>query len=343
MKKLFYFFWVVAFIIPFSLTAQKIDRVKFFEEESIIEGTLEIDMKDLLGKKQKERFLPATFTMKMTDASSITEKIEASVRGNFRRENCFMPGLKLKLNVDSNARTSKLKELKLTNGCNTGDDAGQLVIKEFLVYKIYNLLTDKSMRVRLMKLNFKDAAGKRKPYTQMAFFIEDIDEMAKRNNMIEVEGTTFGTEVTNRDQMTLVTLFQYFIGNTDWSVPAYHNIKLIGLKGDNTTRPYTVAYDFDICGFVDPPYATVDEQLQVYITTVRERLNRGYARTMEELNVAIKIFNDKKSQIYDLVNKNEYLSSKSKSSTVSYMDEFYKIINDEREVKKVFIEGARGK
>ena len=342
MKKIFYFFWVVAFIIPFSLSAQKIDRVKFFEEQSIMDATLEIDMKDLLGKKQKERFLPATFTMTMADGSSITEKIEASARGNFRRETCFMPGLKLRLNADTNARTSKLKELKLSNGCNTGDDAGQLVIKEFLVYKIYNLLTDKSMRVRLMKLNFKDAAGKRKPYTQMAFLIEDVDEMAKRNKMIEVEGTTFGTEVTNRDQMTLVTLFQYFIGNTDWSVPAYHNIKLIGPKDDNSTRPYTVAYDFDICGFVDPPYATVDEQLQVYITTVRERLNRGYARTMEELNVAIKIFNDKKSQIYDLVNKNEYLSSKSKSSTISFMDEFYKTINDEREVKKVFIEGARG-
>ncbi len=341
MKKIFYFLCLLFFVNPLSISAQKIDKVKFFEEESIIEATLEMDMKDLLGKKAKERFLPATFTMNL-DGGSITEKITASARGNFRREQCYMPGLKLKFNVDSNNRTSKLKELKLTNGCNTNEDAGQLVVKEFLVYKIYNLLTDKSLRVRLLKLNFKDVAGKRKPYTQMAFFIEDIDEMAKRNGMIEIEGTTFGTEVTNRDHMTLITLFQYFIGNTDWSVPAYHNIKLIGPKDDNSTRPYVVAYDFDICGFVNPPYATVDEQLQAYITTVRDRLNRGYARTMEELKDVIKVFNDKKSQIYDLVNKNEYLTAKSKSSTISYMDDFYKIINDDREVKKVFIEGARG-
>lgn len=343
MKKIYSFLWVFSFILTFSLSAQKIDKVKFFEEESISEATLEIDLKDLLGKKAKERFLPATFTMSNVEGNIITEKITASARGNFRREQCFMPGLKLKFNADSNNRTSKLKELKLTNGCNTGDESGQLVLKEFLVYKIYNLITDKSLRVRLLKLNFKDAAGKRKPYTQMAFFIEDIDEMAKRNNMIEIEGTSFGTEVTNRDQMTLVTLFQYFIGNTDWSVPAYHNIKLIGPKDDASTRPYTVAYDFDICGFVDPPYATVDEQLQVYITTVRERLNRGYPRTMEELNIAIKKFNDKKAQIYDLVNKNEYLSSRSRSSTISYIDDFYKTINDQGEVKKVFIDGARGR
>ncbi|HLF46028.1 MAG TPA: hypothetical protein VI548_06365 [Chitinophagaceae bacterium] len=342
MKKLFYFFWAVAFVFPVSLLAQKIDRVKFFEEESTIDATLEIDMKDLLGKKQKERFLPATFTMNMPDGSSITDKIEASVRGNFRRENCFMPGLKLKLNVDSNSRFSKLKELKLTNGCNTNEESGQLVIKEFLVYKIYNLLTDKSLRVRLLKLNFKDAAGKRKPYTQMAFFTEDIDEMAKRNKMIEIEGTSFGTEVTNREHMTLVTMFQYLIGNTDWSVPAYHNIKLIGLKDDNTARPYAVAYDFDICGLVDPPYATVSELLQNQITSVRERLNRGFPRTMEELKETIKSFNDKKTQILDLVNKNEYLSAKSKAATISYINDFYKIINDDREVKRVFIDGARG-
>ncbi len=341
MKKILFFFSVVAFIFPLTIVAQRVDKVKFFEEESIINATLEMDMKDLLGKKQKERFLPATFTMTFADGNSLTEKIEASARGNFRRETCFMPGLKLKFNKDSASRLIKLKELKLSNGCNTSDESGQLAVKEFLVYKIYNLLTDKSMRVRLMKLNFKDAAGKRKPYTQFAFLIEDVDDMAKRNKMIEIEGISFITEATNREQMTLVTLFQYLIGNTDWSVPAYHNIKLIGPKEDNSTRPYAVAYDFDICGLVDPPYATVDEQLQVYISSVRERLNRGYPRTMEELKETIKIFNDKKEQIYNLVRNNEYLTSKVKSSTVSFMDDFYKIINDDREVKKVFVEGGR--
>lgn len=340
MKKLFNFFLVLAFIIPVSVSAQKIDKVKFFEDQSIIDATLEVDMKDLLGKKQKERFLPSTFSMTL-DGNTITEKTETSVRGNFRRENCFMPGLKLKLNTDSNSRFQKLKELKLVNGCSTSEDAGMLVIKEFLVYKMYNLITNKSMRVRLMKVNFKDAAGKRKPYTQFAFFSEDIDEMAKRNKMVEVESVSFGTEATNRGQMTLVSLFQYFIGNTDWSVPAYHNMKLIGDKDDINARPLAVAYDFDITGFVNPPYATVSELLQNQITTVRDRLYRGYPRTMEELKEAIKIFNDKKSQLYDLVNNNEYLTAKVKSDVASFMDSFYKTINDEKEVKKVFIDGAR--
>jgi hypothetical protein len=236
---------------------------------------------------------------------------------------------------------AKFKELKLSNGCNTNDEAGQLVIKEFLAYKIYNLITDKSLRVRLMKVNFKDAAGKKKPYTQFAFMIEDVDEMAKRNGMVEIEGTSFNTETTNREQITLVTLFEYLIGNTDWSVPAYHNIKLIGPKDDLNTRPYAVAYDFDISGFVNPPYATISELLQDQISSVRERLNRGYPRSMEEMKEAIKIFNAKKDQMYNLVKNNEYLSSKEKSLTTSYIDDFYKIINDDRQVTKIFVEGGR--
>ena len=252
-----------------------------------------------------------------------------------------MPGLKVNFRKDSTSRLYKFKELKLSNGCSSGDDAGQLVIKEYLVYKIYNILTDMSLRVRMMNLSFKDVSGKRKPYTQYAFLIEDVDDMAKRNKMIEVEGVLFNTEQTNRDQMTLVTLFEYMIGNTDWSVPAYHNVKLIGPKDDKTVRPYVVAYDFDICGFVDPPYATIDEQLQDKISNVRERLNRGFPRTMDELKTAVKHYNDKKEQILNLVKNNEYLKAKEKSTAVSYIEDFYKTINNDRELNKIFVEGGR--
>src|SRR5258705_11100554 len=107
--------------------------------------------------------------------------------------------------------------------------------------------------------------------------------------MMEVEGKAYNTGQTKRDQMTIVTLFEYLIANTDWSVPSYHNIKLIAPKDDKSIRPYAVAYDFDICGFVDPPYATIDEQLQEHISSVRERLNRDFPRSLEELKLAVKL------------------------------------------------------
>lgn len=340
MKKFFSLLFIGA-AIYLPLSAQKIDKVKFFQEESIVNATLEMDLKDLLAKKARERFLPGTLTMTFKDGSTAKEKISASARGNFRRETCFMPGLKVNFKVDSTSSLSKFKEMKLSNGCSSGDESGQLVIKEYLAYKIYNVLTEMSLRVRLMNLSFKDVSGKRKPYTQFAFLIEDVDQMAKRNQMVEVQGTTFNTEQTNRDQMTLVTLFEYLIGNTDWSVPAYHNVKLIGPKDNPQVRPYVVAYDFDICGFVDPPYATIDEKLQDQISTVRERLNRGFPRTMEELKIAVKLFNDKKEKIIGLIKNNEYLNSKERSRTIDYIEDFYKTINNDRELNKIFVEGGR--
>ncbi len=332
----------IASAICYDITAQKLDRKKFFEDESIVNATLEMDLKDLLAKKAKQRYLPGTMTLAFKDGTTITEKITATVRGNFRRETCYMPGLTVNFKAaDSNSRMSKFKTMKISNGCSSGDAPGQLVIKEYLVYKIYNVLTDMSLKARMMNITFKDLSGKRKTYTQYAFMIEDVDDMAKRNNMVEVEDVKYNTEQTNRDQMTLVTLFEYLIGNTDWSVPAYHNVKLIAPKDNKNVKPYVVAYDFDICGFVDPPYATIDEQLQEKITTVRERLNRGFPRTMEELKIAVKLFNDRKEKIIGLIKNNEYLSPREKSNTIDYVEDFYKTINSDRELQRIFVDGGR--
>ena len=340
MKKIFSALFIAAvFYLP-SL-AQKVDKVKFYQDESIVNATIEMDLKDLLSKKALKRYLPGTLTLNFKDGTSITEKMEATARGNFRRETCYMPGLKLSFRKDSTSRLSKFKEIKLVNGCSPGDEPGQLVVKEYLAYKIYNELTDMSLRARFLNVSFKDVSGKRKPYTQYGFFIEDIDDMAKRNKMVEVEGTAYYTEQTNRDQMTIVTLFEYLIGNTDWSVPSYHNVKLIGPKDDKGVRPYVIAYDFDICGFVDAPYSTIDEQLTDKISSVRERLNRGFPRTMDELKIAVKLFNDRKQKIIGVIKNNEYLNSKEKSRAVDYIEDFYKTINDDRELKRIFVDGGR--
>lgn len=335
-----FFIFLFLLISTNSVIGQEpIDRVKFFQDESPITVTLEMDQKDLLGKKESERYIPATITMAFKDGMTVTGGIQVTVRGNFRKETCYMPGLRLDFKSSSTVQLSKLGRLKMVCGCSSGSDNESLVMKEYLVYKMYNLFTEKSLKVRPMIVTYQDAAGKRKPYTQFAFLIEDIDEMAKRNGMEEVEGTVFQTEVTDRDQMTMVALFQYMIGNTDWSVPNYHNVKLVGPKGDLNARPFVVPYDFDICGFVDPPYATVDEQLG--IDNVKERLYRGFPRTFEEIKAACKLFHDNKEKIYALVNTNETLSSKDKSRSLSFIDDFYKIISDDKQIQRSFVDGAR--
>lgn len=342
MKALRYFF-LLAFLAIKSVaySQEQIDSVKFFEDQSTINLTLEMDLKDLLSKKQRERYLPATITMAFQDGTSITEQIRVTVRGNFRRETCYMPGLKLNFHNPTSPRLYKLDKLKLSCGCSSGSDNEQLVLREYMAYKTYNLLTNKSFRVRLVNVTFKDVNGKKKPYTQYGFFIEDVDELAKRHNMVEVEGIQIIQEYTNREQATLVSIFEYMIGNTDWSFPNFHNIKLIGPKDDKTTRPIAVPYDFDISGFVDPPYATIAEIFEGQISTVRERLYRGFPRSMEELQVVIKVFNDKKEAIYNLINSFTPFDNKSKGWLTKFLDEFYKTINNPKNVQRYFIDEAR--
>lgn len=340
MKKILFFLLFTSVLSGKAFFAQdQVDSIKFFEDQSVIQVTLETDLRDLLGKRQKERFLPATITMAFENGPTITEGIQLSVRGNFRRENCYMPGLRLDFHNPTSPRLYKLDKLKLTCGCSSGSENEQLVLREYMAYKIYNLLTDKSFRVRLVNVTFADSRGKKKPYTQHAFFIEDVDNMAKRNGFKEIEETVYLQQLTNREQTTLVSLFQYMLGCTDWSIPNYHNIKLIGDKKDPTMKPYAVPYDFDISGFVDPPYATIDERFS--IQTVRERLYRGFPRTIEELKVTIAIFNEKKDAIYKLINDFTLFDKRSNSWLNRFLDDFYRTINDDRDVKRFFIDEAR--
>ena len=67
----------------------------------------------------------------------------------------------------------------------------KLILREFLVYKIYNLFTPMSFRVRLLRINYNDTRGKIKRYTQYGFLIEDVDDVTKRNNCREVEKQVF--------------------------------------------------------------------------------------------------------------------------------------------------------
>src|SRR5205085_7276423 len=181
----------------------------------------------------------------------ISEPIRLSARGEFRRTECFVPSIKLDFKSDSSPKLSPLNKLKLVVGCGARADDEKLLLKEFLIYKIYNLLTEKSFRVRLLHINYKDTRDKIKAYSQYGFLIEDVDKMAKRNNCAEVEKTVFRSERTDRDQMTLVAIFEYMIGNTDWSVPNYHNIKLMRPKSDSISFPYVIHYDFDFAGLLD--------------------------------------------------------------------------------------------
>ena len=329
----------VLVLLSSGLVAQTLTSSSFFGDEKPFEMTLSSDFKTLLAKRIQKNYQPATITMRFPDSSILKEDIRIQTRGKFRLQNCYMPPLGLNFNNPTSPKLKPLKKLKLVVGCATTSDDEQLIIKEYLAYKIYNFLTEKSFRVRLVKIRFEDTKNKVKPYTQYGFLLEDVDEMAARNKCVEVQGKQFLTEQTNREQMTMVNLFEYMIGNTDWSVPHYHNIKLIRPKSDSLASPYAVPYDLNHCGLVNAPYALPQEELG--IESVKERLYRGFPRSQEELDKAIAIFQKQRENIKSLVSNCDWLTNKYKREVSGYIEDFYKVIDSKREVKNTFIDNAR--
>lgn len=318
----------------------KIDSARFFIEETPIDITITTDFKTLMAKRDKKEYQPAKVQIRFADSTTILEDIRVQTRGKFRLENCYMPPLYLNFKNEQSPKCKVLGKLKLVCGCGgSSSEDDQLIIKEFLAYKIYNMLTEKSFRVRLVNVTYEDTKGKVKKYTQHGFLIEDVDDMAARNKCSEVEGRPFLTESTHRSTMTMVAMFEYMIGNSDWSVPNYHNIKLIRSLSDSLSLPFAVPYDLNHCGFVNASYAAPPEELG--LSSVRERAYRGFPRSMEELEETIAIFKSQKEKIWALVNNCQWLSNRYKKEITNYLDDFYRTLDSKSSVKNVFIDNAR--
>jgi hypothetical protein len=139
--------------------------------------------------------------------------------------------------------------------------------------------------------------------------------------------------------MTIVDMFQYMVGNTDWSVPNLHNTKLVQKKGEPSSAPYVIPYDFDYAGLVNAYYAVPSEILN--IEKVTDRLYRGFPRSMEELQIAIGVFMKQKESIYKLIASFTPLADRYKKEVTDYIDEFYRTISDNKKVQFEFIDNAR--
>jgi hypothetical protein len=338
-------YYIIALsLLSVNLCAQNkkgnnIDSKQFFIDDDLLTARLTINMRQLLARAEKGQDMKAMFSVGLDDSSTVNEEIRVHTRGHFRNDYCYMPPLKLNFHNPGSPRLYPLNNLKLTCNCKLSNYYDQLVLKEYLVYKIYNLLTDKSFRVRLLRLTIEDDKNRKNPVEQYAFFTEDIGAVAKRNHCKELEDVRLNTESTDREHMTLMAIFEYMIGNTDWAIPVNHNTRLLRYKQDSVSKPFAVPYDFDYSGLVNAEYAIPDPELGTQ--TVLQRVYRGFPRNIGELEKTLKIFIDQKEKIYSLIKGFELLSNRNRDEMIAYLDEFYRDISNQKTIKHIFIDKAR--
>jgi hypothetical protein len=270
---------------------------------------------------------PGVLTYVEPGGDTVSLDVKLHTRGHYRLRICKYPPLKIDFPTDRTPHTvfAHQKSLKLVVQCRGGQGYQNYLLEEYLIYRMYNLLTDLSFRVRLARVTYADSGKQDIPEQRFGFFLEDDDRMARRNHLTVFEQPGVYQEQVNQPEMSLVAVFEYLIGNTDWSVWGLHNIVLVR---DSAMVVYPVPYDFDWSGVISTPYARPDSRLN--IATVRERLYRGSCTTTANLGPIFANFNAHKDSIYALYRAQSGLEEKRIDQTLKYYDEFYKTINDPR-------------
>lgn len=310
---------------------------RLFHSREIIEFRLEADFKEVFNNYDDSTYFPAQ--IRLSDGKE--ESILIRTRGNFRRQkkNCSFPPIQLKFSEDRFAGTvfEGQKGIKLVTHCRRKPSNEQNVLLEYLAYRIYNILTDSSFKVRLARINYIRSGTRPDSVTRIAFFIERTRHLAERlgGSIYNVNG--LHQDRTAYSHMNLLAIFQYMIGNTDWSVFRQHNIKIISIAPDD--RPVAVPYDFDWCGLVSAEYAVPNPSLGT--EDVTDRVFRGFHRNPEEHRMTVKVFIEKKADIYSLFENFELLDHKEKKRAIKYLDEFYDTLENPKRIKQEFIDNAR--
>jgi len=336
---------------PSQEEIEEANSAPLFATHEVLELTLEADFhtikrEDRSQDSEEER--PGMVRWSSPDLAMDSLEIQIRTRGNFRlsRRNCEFPPLRLNLKKKTTKGTlfGGQDKLKLVVPCKLGQDYWeQYVLMEYMAYRTLNALTDISFRVRLARVTFVDTSGEDDPFTRYAFVIEDDAVLALRNHARKIEWSAgqLDPRLLEPHQAILVDVFQYMIGNTDWSGAEMHNMELL-TTFENVT--YTVPFDFDFSGLVNTRYSSPDPSLP--IDRVRQRLFRGFCpdqmpRTQAQYDEVYALFLEKKDEIYEIWRGLEGLEKGRMEDTLEYFDDFYDIIGNPDLIEARMIRNCR--
>jgi hypothetical protein len=265
--------------------------------------------------------------------------VQVAARGHARRDPrvCSVVPIRLDFAKKDLAGTvfEGQRELKLVTHCENNSDGDQNVLTEYLTYRIYNLFTPRSFRARLARVTYVDPKKDPTPAPRYGMLLENDEDLARR---LEGRLHTFPNRLFNfmePDSLMVMSLFQYMIGNTDYSIMGLHNIKLVQVK---SMALYPVTYDFDYSGLVNTGYGVADKRLN--LSSVRERLYRGPCKTMQELTPFLERFTAKKDEVLALIEQVPDMKKERRDYARNYLTEFFSTAASPGRAKREFVDNC---
>jgi hypothetical protein len=334
---------VVAFVLatPIAIALESGDPDPLFQDDSVVEITITAPMKTLLGERPNDHYLRGTISYADDSGRVLDFDVGVSTRGNFRRQAKVCPFPPLRINFKKSQVKDTLfhkqNKLKLVAHCRDNSDRyEQNIIKEYLAYRFLNLLTDVSFRVRLARVTYKDSEQRDDDRVRYAFFIEHKKRLSKRLGLPEISTSRIKVADLEGAYSDLTSLFQFMIGNTDFSPIAgakgedcCHNSTLVGREGEPV---YSIPYDFDMSGLVDAPYAEPNPKFR--IRRVTQRLYRGRCAYLDNLEISLRQFQDNREAIYGLIDGQAQLEDSTRKKVRRYVDQFYDVIDNPKKVHR---------
>jgi len=272
-----------------------------------------------------------------------TLAIKLSTRGITRRQAdvCSFPPLRVEFTEKPPATSlfKGQKRLKLVTHCQPQGSFQQHVLLEYAAYRMYNVLTPVSFDARLATIDYVDPAG-RPIVTRVGYFIEDIDDVAKRNDLERLKTKDkLPMAQLNAHDAERFALFQYMIGNLDWAMTAgpagtdcCHNSRPLGAPGAAANLTPT-PYDFDFSGMVDAPYATPPAGIK--LANVRIRKYRGFCRFNDAAPAVAGEFTAHRAAILAVLDQTPQLDDNSRKKAGAYLATFFDQIGNPQELAKL--------
>ncbi len=341
MKQLFYTaLFIVGLWVPVLGQAEAealsptIFREWYTGTDDVLEMTIETDFRKMVNQKLKEEYQNATISFAGANGEKVAMNGKVRARGNVRKEVCYYPPFKIKFKK-SNLKSAGLEpsnDLKLVCQCRNNKVSEEYLYREYLAYKIYNLLTPYSYRVQLVRFNFVDPDSKKEPPTLMGMIIEPDVDLADRTGGTIITRTGANPHMMEDKPYLLMSAFEYLIGNTDWSTINLHNLDL--LKVPSMTKIIPIPYDFDYAGLVDTDYAVPSEGLP--LKTVRTRYYTGPECSDADAEWIYQLLSEKKGAILSYVDQFPLLEEKRRRDVYKYIEDFFERMESPKNIKAMF-------
>ena len=312
-----------------------------FAAHEVIEARVEAPLKTLMKTRPEEEYLDGSFIYLDDDGSEHGFDLKLQTRGRYRRQKstCNFPPVRL------NFRKGQVKgslfdgqdKLKLVTHCqNRRTKYEQLVLREYLAYRILQVLTDASFSARLMHITWIDTEGAA-PLVRYGFVIEDDDDIADRMGLEKLESDGLSYAELEPRQANLVNVFEYLIGNTDFSLirgPANDHCCHNAVPFAGADGVLAVPYDFDFSGLVDAPYAEPNPRFK--IRNVRTRIYRGRCSNNVILSQTLTHLQERKQEIYGIVDGLAF-DKKNRKQVIGYLDSFYELAANPKKVNRELV------